>query len=90
MTAAPIRQLLDAKPFVSFTLHVGFEMQVLIESPESCRLDEEELLLYVRYPESRPPAHMRRDDLVEPASVEIVDLRHVSRVSVKQAAWSLQ
>ena len=86
MTAIPVRRLLDAKPFVSFTLHLGSVMDVRIDDPKWCRLDDGEMLLYVSCPEVRPPEFVRHAGAVQPATVEIIDLRHVSRVSVRSAA----
>jgi hypothetical protein len=84
MTANPIRRLLKAKPFVSFSLSLGFETEFTIDDPTRCRLDDEEMILYVSYPEVRPPKFVKR--VLEPASVMIVDLRHVTHVSVNEAA----
>jgi hypothetical protein len=87
MTATPIRRLLKAKPFVRFTLTIGFDNEIRIDDPKRCRLDEEELVLYVSYPEVRPPERFaKRLRALEEASVEVIDLRHVTQVSVKAAA----
>lgn len=88
MTANPIRRLLKAKPFVRFTLCLdGFETEFVIDDPARCRLDDEELILYVSCPEFRPPKFVRAIPN-EPARVEIIDLRHVSRVSANAEAIS--
>ena len=86
MTANPIRRLLDAKPFVSFTLHLGSVMDLQVDDPKWCRLDDAEMLLYVSCPEVRPPAFVRHASAFQPATVEIIDLRHVTRVSVRSEA----
>lgn len=81
MTAKPIRQLLTAKPFKKFTLHFGFESETTINDPKRCRLDEDELLLYVSFPEVQPPEFVRH--VLVHASVEIIDLRHVATITVE-------
>ena len=86
MTATPIRQLLKAKPFASFTLSAGFEMQFEIDDPARCKLDDEEMMLHVSCPEFRPPKFAGRLSPIERARVEIIDLRHVTHVSVKAEA----
>lgn len=86
MTAKPIRQLLNANPFVKFTLHLGFENETTVSDPNRCRLDEEEAILYVSHPEVPPPSQFAKRIRGHPASVEIIDLRHVSIVTVEADA----
>jgi hypothetical protein len=83
MTAKPIKKLLEAMPAVGFTLHFGNDEQFKITDPESCFLDDEDLILYLSIPVSRlPETFVGRIAMEFPATVEVIDLRLVRRVTV--------